>query len=144
MDLSRHRRILSNVSRGEKLREVWIIVESSRPRKIDFPRTHNYLHRFSRYIKWLFARQCIWFISLVILVNKGDSSRPAPTRVHVPLDPVVNQIWWNIVKGWVKKRFSVKDRGSNKTVGKTERISRCIRRVHLISGWDKRFSNLQN
>ena len=93
MDLSRHRRILSNVSRGEKLREVWIIVEGSRPRKIDFPRTRNYLHRFSKYIKWLFARQCIWFISLVILVNEGDSSRPAPTRVHVPLDTVFNQIW---------------------------------------------------
>ena len=93
MDLSRHRQILSNVSRGEKLREGWIIVEGLRPRKIDFPRTRNYLHRLSKYIKWLFARQCIWFISLVILVNEGDSSRPAPTRVHVPFDTVFNQIW---------------------------------------------------
>ena len=81
MDLSRHRRILLNVSRVAKLREVWIIVEGSRLRKINFPRTRNYLHRFSKYIKLLFARQCIWFIPLVILVNKGDSSHPAPTRV---------------------------------------------------------------
>ena len=81
MDLSRHRRILLNVSRVAKLCEVWIIVEGSRLRKINFPRTRNYLHRFSKYIKLLFARQCIWFISLVILVNEGDSSHPAPTRV---------------------------------------------------------------
>ena len=81
MDLSRHRRILLNVSRVAKLCEVWIIVEGSRVRKINFPRTGNYLHRFSKYIKLLFARQCIWFISLVILVNEGDSSHPALTRV---------------------------------------------------------------
>ena len=55
-----------------------------------------------------FAPRLYWFISLVILVNKGDFSHPVstpfpPPLVCVPLDTVFNQIlWWNNVSGWVK------------------------------------------
>ena len=49
---AKHRRILlnSDISRGEKLHEVWTIVEGSRSRKLDFPNKCSLLHRISKYI----------------------------------------------------------------------------------------------
>ena len=38
------------INRGEKLHEVWIIVEDSRLRKLDFPNIWNLFHRLSKYI----------------------------------------------------------------------------------------------
>ena len=49
-------------------------------RKLDFPNTCSLFHRFSKYIKQIFACQCYRFISLVILANEGDFSHRAPTR----------------------------------------------------------------
>ena len=73
MDFSReakHRRILtnSNISRGEKLHEVWVIVLCGR---------FTVENAFPNIVTFSI---CYWFISLVILVNEGDFSRPAPTR----------------------------------------------------------------
>ena len=34
-------------------------------------------------------------------------------------------------RNFLRKRFSVKDRGSNETLGRLKRISRCIRRVEV-------------
>ena len=65
---------------------------------------------------------------------------------HVPLDFVFNQIWQNNVLGWVKlcskTGFQKKKIGDRmKNWERLKRISRCIRRIHWISGWGKRFSN---
>ena len=63
---------------------AWIIVEGSRSRKLDFPNICSLFHRFPKYMKLLFARQCYWFISFVILVNESDFPSPAPTRFSPP------------------------------------------------------------
>ena len=60
----------------------------------------NLFHRFSKYnyITIICSPICCWFISLVILVNKGDFSHLGTytfltSPVHVPLKTVFNQIW---------------------------------------------------
>ena len=79
MDLSReshwHRRILLNsiISRGEKWYGVCI---NHCRRKLDFPNICILFHRFSKYIWRLFAPQCYWFISFVILANEGVGFLP--------------------------------------------------------------------
>ena len=90
--------IRSSVEVRNDTESAWIIAEGSRSRKLDFPNICNLFHQFSKYIKRLFARQCYWFISFIILLNEGDFTRPAPTRfltssVHVPFDTVFNQMW---------------------------------------------------
>ena len=50
------------------------------------------------YITIIGSPICCWFISLVILVNKGDFSHLGTytfltSSVHVPLNTVFNQIW---------------------------------------------------
>ena len=87
------------------------IVEGLRSRKLDFPNICNLFHRFFKYIKRLFARQCYWFISFVILcmVNEGDFSRPAPTRfspllfmflwiLFLPCEGGMMAKWWRTPK----------------------------------------------
>ena len=72
MDFSReakHRQIFpnSNTSRGEKsIFQIYVTFS------MHFPNIDIYI--------LIIDRQCYWFISLVILVNEGDFSRPAPTR----------------------------------------------------------------
>ena len=100
MDFSReakHRRILtnSNISRGEKLHEVWIIVKSSRSRKLDFANIFNHFNLFSKYCN-LFHMLLIHFSCYF-----GKRRRFLPpgayafltSSVYIPVNTVFNQIW---------------------------------------------------
>ena len=133
MDSSRESQTWMNnskfsINRGEKFHEVWIIVEDSRLRKLDFPNICNFFQRFSKYIYLtIICVPSYWLrTSLDILANERDFSRPATTRFS-PL--LLNFLWILFL--------------SKKHQAGLKRISRCIRRIGLISGWGKRFSNWQ-
>ena len=78
---AKHRRILSNskISRGKKLHKVWVIVASSRSRKLDFLNKRNLFHQFI-YITIICSPMLLIHFSFSVLVNESDFSRQAPTR----------------------------------------------------------------
>ena len=84
MDFSRESQTWMNNSkfstnRGEKFHEVWIIVEDSRLRKLDFPNICNFFQRFSKYIYLtIICLPSYWLLLLIFWQTKAIS--PARLR----------------------------------------------------------------
>ena len=57
---------------------AWIIFKGSRSQKLDFPNICNLFHHFSKYLYNDYLLPNV-IDSFVILVNKGNFSRPEPT-----------------------------------------------------------------
>ena len=132
MDSSRESQTWMNnskfsINRGEKFHEVWIIVEDSRLRKLDFPNICNFFQRFSKYIYLTIICLPSYWILLLIFWQTKEISPARLRRVSQPL--LLNFLWILFL--------------SKKHQAGLKRISRCIRRIGLISGWGKRFSNWQ-
>ena len=95
---AKHRRILlnSNISRGEKLHEVWIIVEGSRSRKLDFP---NMCNLFQKYITIICSPKLLIHFSCFNFGRRRGFLPPGAyafltSFVYVPVSTVFNQTWW--------------------------------------------------
>ena len=84
MDSSRESQTWMNnskfsINRGEKFHEVWIIVEDSRLRKLDFPNICNFFQRFSKYIYLtIICLPSYWLLLLIFWQTKAIS--PARLR----------------------------------------------------------------
>ena len=84
MDSSRESQTWMNnskfsINRGEKFHEVWIIVEDSRLRKLDFPNICNFFQQFSKYIYLtIICLPSYWLLLLIFWQTKAIS--PAQLR----------------------------------------------------------------
>ena len=130
MDSSRESQTWMNnskfsINRGEKFHEVWIIVEDSRLRKLDFPNICNFFQRFSKYIYLtIICLPSYWLLLLIFWQTKAISPARLRRVSHLSCSTSFEYCFY-----------------PKKHQAGLKRISRCIRRIGLISGWGKRFSN---